>query len=193
MTRSSLMGGTTVGFTHEKRMDRIRSLSRIMAIGCLATSILLPAAMLFYWIATPTQTLLDQAGLPGVAPVGIGFSARAVAFVVSMAPLGALVYGLLNARHCFTAFAAGHIFSIGTIGRLRAFSIAVAVAALLKPFVGAVLSVVLSWNEAPGTRTLALTVGSDTLIALIFSGTVAVIAWVMTEAIAISEENKQFI
>ncbi|MBB6254135.1 DUF2975 domain-containing protein [Nitrospirillum iridis] len=183
----------TVEQDRERRMGRIRRFSRLMGAGCLVTSGLLAAAMLFYWAMTPTHTLFGQAGIQ-IAPVmELDFSARALAFGISMVPLGALIYGLLNARRCFDAFAAGQIFSSEPIGRLKAFSIAVAASAILKPFTGAALSLFLSFNNSGEVRTVALSIGSDTLIALIFAGTVAVIAWVMTEALDIADENKQFV
>lgn len=192
MARSPQTDEMTIHSPRETRMRRIRHLSRLMATACLVTSILLSAAMAFYWIATPARTLFSHAGLP-VLPTELDVSVRLLALAISMIPLGVLIYGLLNARYCFIAFAAGDIFSGEPVRRLKAFAIAVATAALAKPLAGAALSVVLTWNGVAGTRTLALTVDSDTLIALMFAGTVAVIAWVMAEAIDVSEENKQFV
>ncbi|WP_244491408.1 DUF2975 domain-containing protein [Bosea sp. Root381] len=177
----------------ERRLDRIRRLSRSMATGCLVTSGLLVAAMLSYWVMTPTRALFVQAGIMHGPAAEIGLAIRALAFGISMVPLGALIYGLLSARRCFDAFAAGRIFASEPIGRLKAFSIAVAASALLKPLAGAALSVLLSFSNPAGAKTLSLHVGSDMLIALIFAGTVAVIAWVMAEASDIADENQQFV
>ena len=177
----------------ERRMARIRRLSRAMARGCLLTSGLLAVAMLFYWTLTPTQALLSHAAIAHAPAVEIDIFTRMLAFGISMVPLGALIYGLQSARRCFEAFAAGQIFSREPIGRLKAVSIAVAASAILKPLAGAALSLLLSSSGATGAKSLALSLGSDTLIALIFAGTVAVIASVMTEAIDIADENKQFV
>lgn len=183
----------TSGHDRERRCDRIRHLSRLMAAGCLGTSFMLVTAMLLYWMTTPTRTLFSQAGLAN-APVGeIGLAVRALAFGISMVPLAALVYGLLRARRCFTAFAAGVIFAREPINGLRDFSVGVAASAVLKPLAGAALSVLLSLHDPAGTRALVLNIGSDTLIALIFAGTVAAVAWVMAEAMEIADENKQFV
>jgi hypothetical protein len=164
-----------------------------MAVGCLVTSVMLTSAMLLYWTLTPAQTLLSQAGISNAPVADIDVLIRTLAFTISMIPLGTLIYGFLNARRCFVAFAAGEIFSSEQVKRLKAFSIAAAVSGLLKPLAGAALSVLLSFSNLAGRRTLALNIGSDTLIVLIFAGTVAVIAWVMAEAIDISDENKQFV
>ena len=164
-----------------------------MASGCLVTAGLLTVAMGVYWATTPARALFVHMGLPNLSNAEIDRSIRALAFAISMVPLGALIYGLLSARRCFVAFAAGQIFAGAPIGGLKAFSIAVAASALLKPLTGAALSVLLSAAGSTGTRTLMLDIGSDTLIALLFSGTVAIIAWVMTEAIDIAAENDQFV
>lgn len=193
MIRSPAMSGLTSEQDSERRMSRIRHLSRWMATGCLATSWLLAAAMLLYWTTTPTRTLFGQAGITHVPLTEIDVSVRALAFGISMIPLGALIYGLLSARRCFNAFAAGQIFHKGSIEQLKGFSIGIAASAVLKPFAGAALSVLLSFQNSAGARTLALDIGSDTLIALIFAGTVMAIAWVMTEALEIADENRQFV
>jgi hypothetical protein len=176
-----------------RRLSRIRSLSRVMAILCLVTALLLLAAMAYYWLTTPARALLTAASVNGATLTDIGWDIRLAGFVISMIPLSALIYGLVRARRSFTEFAGGRIFSMQTVGGLKAFSISIAVSALLKPLAGAALSLLLSSAVVSGGRTLALTVGSDTLLTLLFAGMVAVIAWVMTDAVALADENAQFV
>lgn len=175
------------------RIGRIRSLSRWMAFGCLATSAVLTAGMLVYWIATPASALFDQSGVRHGQEAGLGTLQRAAAFAISMVPLGALIFGLLSARRCFAGLATGRIFTPRTIGGLQALSMGVAASAVLKPLAGAALTVLLSWDNPDGAKTLVLAVGSDTLISLLFAGIVAVFAWIMAEAVEISDENNQFV
>ena len=112
---------------------------------------------------------------------------------LSMIPVAVLVYGLINARRCFAGFAAGEFFSLAAADRLRNFAIAVAASSLLEPLSGGALSVLLSINGLSGPRTLRLEIGSETLIMMIFAGTVAIIAWLMAEAAGLAEENEQFV
>lgn len=175
------------------RINRIRSLSRWMAFGCLATSAALTAGMLAYWIATPAPVLLGQSGVPHSPDTGLGILQRTAALAISMVPLGALIFGLLGARRCFAGLATGRIFTPRSIGGLQAFSLGVAASAVLKPLAGAALAVLLSWNGPDGAKTLVLSIGSDTLISLLFAGIVAVFAWIMAEAVEISDENDQFV
>lgn len=193
MPPSLSASGPLPGTTRERRLKRIRVLSRSMALVCLATSALLTAAMAVYWATTPTAALFSHAGLPNFPTHDIDIATRLFAFAIALIPLGALVYGLLCMRRCFAAFARGDVFAPGPVRQLRLFAIAIAASALLKPFAGAALSVLLSMRGTTGMKTLAFNIGSDTLIALVFAGTVSVIAWVMSEALAIAEENRQFV
>ncbi|MEN3952870.1 DUF2975 domain-containing protein [Iodidimonas sp. SYSU 1G8] len=157
----------------------------------MVTAMLLAAGMLAYWFATPAGTLLAQMGVRFERAGGLGLGVRLMGFAVCLIPLGVLIHGLFGARRCFRAFASGRIFSPEAVSGLRTLAIAVAVSTILKPLAGAALSMVLSGG--PGGRVLSFNVGSDTLVALIFAGTVAVIAWVMAEAIEIADENAQFV
>ncbi|OYU85877.1 MAG: hypothetical protein CFE29_31845 [Bradyrhizobiaceae bacterium PARB1] len=175
------------------RLNRIRTVSRAMALICGTTSVLLSVAMALYWATTATPVLFTHAGMPYFPSEDLDLGGRFFAFVISMMPLGAFVCGLLIARRCFAAFARGEVFADRPIRDLRLFAIAIAASALLKPVAGAALTVLLSLHMATGTKAVAVNIGSDTLIALIFAGTVAVIASVMSEALAIADENRQFV
>jgi hypothetical protein len=175
------------------RLARIRTVSRAMALICAVTSALLSIAMAFYWATSPTPELFAHAGMPYFPSEDLDLAGRFFAFVIAMMPLGAFVYGLLIARRCFAAFARGEVFADRPIRDLRLFAIAIAASALLKPVAGAALTALLSLRMTAGTKAVAVNIGSDTLIALIFAGTVAVIASVMSEALAIADENRQFV
>jgi hypothetical protein len=164
-----------------------------MAILCLVTAIALPAGLLAYWVLTPIEALLREAGLPGVTVQDIGWASRLAAIVISAAPLSCLVWGLVQARRCFGAFAVGRFFAAEAVYGLRGFAIALFASALLWPIAGAALSVLLSWGAGAGKRALVIGVGSDTLLSLLFAGMIVIITWVMTEARSIADENAQFV
>ena len=176
-----------------KRQARIRRLGRWMARICLVTSLLLVTSMLAYWVLTPSADLYDAAGLPHERGGTIGVSIRLFGFTLAMLPLAVLAYGLENARRCFAGFADGRFFSLQADARLRRFAIAAGMSALLQPIAETALSLLLSINGLPGSRTLRLEIGSETLIMIVFAGTVAVIAWLMAEAAMMAEEHEQFV
>lgn len=175
------------------RAHRLRSVSRWMAHACLAASVLCVAALAIYWFVTPQADLLAAAQISFPALREVGFGTRVAALAISTMPLTVLIWGLLNARRCFVLFSQGRIFTAEAVDGFRRFSLALLLSALLKPFAGAALTALLSWGGPPGTRMVAIHLGSDTLFSLLFAGAMMVIVWVMSEAIAIADENAQFV
>lgn len=187
------MTGSTKAAPERIRADRVRRLSGALAGVCLGVAALLPVLMAAYWWLTPAEVLFRQAGLGLAPPTALGPAMRLAGFALAMIPLAVLAIGLLSARRCFASFAAGRVFSVGAARALRGFALAVGASALLKPFAGAALSLLLGAASPGQTRSLVLSIGSDTLLTLLFAAMVAVIASVLAEAAEIAAENEQFV
>lgn len=193
MSNLSSFDISTDGRMPSHRADRIRRLSKIMSGLYLATSVILTAGTLYYWLVTPSADILASARLPATGAENLGFLTRLLAFLVSMIPLAALIWGLRQAQRCFNGFAKQQFFTAETVGSLRGFATAIFVSTLLQPVAYAALSLILSWTNPAGQRALSIGISSDMWLGLLFAGTITVIAWVMTEAIAIADENAQFV
>ncbi len=176
-----------------RRAHRLRSVSRWMAHACLLASALCAVALAIYWFAAPQADLLAAAQISFPALREVSFETRIAALAISMVPLAVLIWGLLNVRRCFVLFSQGRIFTAEVVDGFRRFSLALLMSALLKPFAGAALTALLSWGGPTGTRMVAIHLGSDTLFSLLFAGAMMVVVWVMSEAIAIADENAQFV
>ncbi|WP_167858713.1 DUF2975 domain-containing protein [Methylobacterium nonmethylotrophicum] len=164
-----------------------------MAVLCLALSAGLPLALAAFWLVAPTPAILARTGLPSPDGGVLGLTIRITALAVSLVPLTVLVRGLMRARACFRAFASGRIFATEAVESLRGFSVAVFGATLLQPVAGAALSALLSWGGPSGRGAVVVSLGSDTLLSLLFAGTVAVMAMVLAEALVLADENAQFV
>ncbi|WP_342708183.1 DUF2975 domain-containing protein [Bradyrhizobium sp. B124] len=175
------------------RLERIRAVSRVLAYACTGISFVLAVGLLAYWLASPDEAILRDAGLTGIAFHPIGWLVRLMGLVVSALPLACLIWGLSRVRRAFTSFAAGRFFTAANVAGLRDLAIAMLVSTLLKPVIGALLSILLSWQTYAQGKSVVIVLGSDTLLALLFAGLVAVTAWVMAEANAIADEHAQFV
>ncbi len=176
-----------------RRLARVRDVSRLLAHACTAVSIVLSLGLVAYWMASPDEAILRDAQLTGIAIHPIGWPVRLASLAISALPLICLVWGLLRVRGCFRGFAAGRFFTAENVGRLRDLAIAMLASTLLKPLVGAVLSIMLSWKTYASGKAVVISLNSDTLLALLFAGLIAVTAWVMAEANSIAEEHAQFV
>lgn len=184
--------------TAQTSASSLLNLNQGLAWACLALAILLPLAALYgLWTASP-ETLLTQAGvhLPqfaGAQPPPVAMWQRVLAVAIGLLPMAGIAYGLVRAWQCFSGFARGAVFSLGTVEHLRGFAsglLGSSVAGLLAP---SLLSVLLTWGATAGERSLAVALGGQHLLMLLFAGIVWQIAHAMARAIEIADDNAQII
>lgn len=174
--------------------QRLQRASRMLAYVCLGLMLLLPLAVIGYWLLADSATLAVRAQLPHNAIQGpLAGWQRWAGALVTLVPVALLLTGLAQARRCFLLFAAGEVFSLRTVLCLRRFagwtmgSVGATIVA------GAAASVLLTLNNAPGLRHLALSIGTDQLFLLFFAGMVWLMAAVIGQGQSLAEENASFV
>ncbi len=172
------------------------NLNQTLAWACLILAIVLPAAAIYgLWTASP-QALLAQAGVNLLQVSGeqaIAPWQRVLAVLIGLLPVAGMAYGLVRAWRCFAGFARGAVFRLSTVRHLRGFAsglMASSVAGLLAP---TLLSVLLSWGAPAGQRALAVALGGQHLLMLLFAGIVWQIAHAMARAIEIADDHAQIV
>lgn len=175
-------------------LQRIRRISRLMVMACVALITLLPVTLVWYWATTSTPELAAQGNLqPGAIQQPLQVWQRVAAAAVTAVPLALLLMGIWQAKRCFSQFAQGQIFTVQAVDGLRRFAGWVAAAALAAIVAGAVTSVLLTLHNAPGTRQLAVGLSSNHVFTLFFAGLVWLMADVIGQGQALAEENERFI
>ena len=178
-------------FSH---LQRIRRNSRVMVRICQVLMVLLPAILVIYWATQSAPELASQANLPaGKLQMPLQPWQRLVGALVSGVPLGLLLAGVWQAKQCFEQFAEGQVFTAQAVRHLRRMAGWVAFAALAAIVAGAVLSVVFTINNAPGTRQLAIGISSNHLFTAFFAALVWLMADVIGQGQTLAEENQQFV
>ena len=177
----------------QTRLRRIRLCSLVLARCFVALAVVLTIAVLSYWLAAPSASIAMDANIPQEWLNDIGLGRRLAGFAISFVPLACLIFALMAARRAFRAFATGQFFGQNAIRSLRYFGLGLLASAMLRPVSWAALSVLLSLDAPAGQHRLTLGLDSDTLLALLTAGIVAVMTWVISEASALADENAQFI
>lgn len=173
---------------------RIQRLSQFLAISCLVLMIVLPIAVIIYWIWASPAELALRVNLPASAIQGPLLAwQRATAILITEVPLALLIIGLWQARKCFKLFAVGQVFTAEAVRCLRRFAGWVMVSVVVGLVASVALSVLLTLHNAPGTRHVALGIGSDQIFTLFFAGMVWLMAAVISQGQALAEENATFI
>jgi len=177
------------------RMRAVRRLHRASAIvagACLVIPALLALGLGLYWFGVEASRIAAQAGLPAGAVSG-DWATRTGGFVLSGLPLLALGWGLAQVRRSFLAVASGQTFSPALVRGLRNFSASLFVSAAIKPVADALLSLFLTRTAGQGERMLALNIGSDTLLILLFAGILWAITWILAEAVDLADDLAQIV
>lgn len=175
-------------------LARVRRVSRAMSVLCTVGMIGLPIALAVVWTdpwetgwpyAAMRELNINPKTMPGYVPY--------VGFLITLIPIGAVIFGLMRLRDLFRLYATGRIFAPESARCLKHFAVAVLLQAILQPITGAALSVLLTLNNPPGQRQLAISFGSNEFGALIIGGLILTIAWIMGESARIAEENAQIV
>lgn len=114
--------------------------------------------------------------------------------VLALLPLVAMaLFGLQQLWKLFGGYAHGEVFTEIAAMRLRRLGIVMMLVCLVKPLTGAVMSIILSWHNPPGQRTLTLGLSSDDYVSLLSGAVLLAIALVMREAARLAQENAEFV
>ena len=172
---------------------RIRKMSARLAGVCMALIVLLPLAVPYLWTADSAY-LTRYANLqPNVLQQPIALWQRITGALLTEIPVLCMCFGLWHARSCLKGFAGGQLFTDEAVQYLRRFSVWIMWSAFAALLVSMLLSMILSYNNSPGTRQLAVGIGSDHLLMFFFAGLVWVMAGIIREARVIADENNSFI
>lgn len=100
---------------------------------------------------------------------------------------------LFGAFRMFAALEAGTVFSIRTVKALRFLGLMVLVEAVFRTLFGSLLILLMTYDAADGQRTLSIGINSNQLFAILVGIIFLIIGHVFTQAVHISDENRQIV
>jgi hypothetical protein len=175
----------------------VQRLNSAFAWVCALLAVTLPLAVFYQLVTTPTEGLLLQVGVSlstlQAALLEVALWQRMLVVALGMVPVCCAAYGLVCAMRCFSGFSQAEYFSVRTVRYLRGFAAGVFASVVAGFLVSMLTSVLLTAGIPAGQRALAVGLGSNELLTLLFAGMVWQIAAVMAKAVALAEENAQFV
>ena len=175
----------------------VQRLNSAFAWVCALLAVALPLAVLYQLATTSSEGLLLRAGVHlsavQVKMLDVSLFQRIVSVLLGVLPVACASYGLVCAMRCFSGFSQGEYFSLRTVRYLRGFAAGIFASVVAGFFMAMLISLVLTAGGPAGQKSLAFGLGSNELLTLLFAGMVWQIAAVMSRAVALAEENAQFV
>jgi hypothetical protein len=168
-------------------------LSRILGVGCLLLAISTPLLMAALVLLSP-DTILHPLNLPPTVTVGsLNAFQRVVLAALAIVPTLFESYGLLCARRCFQSFARCEYFDTAVVDGLRGFGGGVFLATVVALSMRPIGTLLLTLFAPAGKHTVSFGIDSGQLLILVFTGILWQIAGVISKAISLVQENRQFV
>jgi len=177
-------------------MDNLSKIKNLSNKFYLLLSFLLVAIPLFnigFWslVNYLPETLINvNTSGSAIVPNKLSVQLQVIGFIVSLLPLSALLYCILNIRKLFSFYKDGVIFSFEHVILFKRTATALLVWVILKIIYDSAVSVIFTFGNPPGQRLLKVGFSSGEVTALLVGGIIFIIAWVMDEGRILNEEKE---
>jgi Protein of unknown function (DUF2975) len=172
----------------------MQGISTWLARACLFFIVALPLLVLYYWAVADTGLLAVHANmLPALVQAPLQDWQRLAGGLITCIPVALMMRGLWEAHLCFKQFTAGRVFTTQAVQRLRSFAGWIMASSLASILIGPAISVALTLNNPPGSQHVAIGIGTNHVLTLLFAAVVWVMAAVISQGQALAEENSSFV
>jgi len=173
-------------------LPRIKKLSQNFHSLITVLLVVIPLYYVIYWAFInylPETFVTVNIDSEPLTPNPLSIKLQLTGFIVSLLPLSALMYGLINIRRLFSFYREGVIFSFEHVNIFRKTSKALIWWVFLSIIYESARSILFSVGNPPGQRVVNVGISSQQITILIIAGIVFVIAWVMDEGRILTEEQ----
>ncbi len=175
-------------------LDKIKRLSGwmfwISTVLCCVLPVVVILAILRGWF-DPVALVTRFPTLPAATqPTAFQGAFVAVVGVLSVYPM---VIAFLNMRRLFGRYRCGEILTEPCARHILRVGQALFAVAAMTVLVPTLQMLILSWNNPPGDRIIAIGLDGSTLGFLLSGGLLIVIGWVMREAALVAEDARGFV
>lgn len=179
-------------------LARLGRMSVILSRIALGLIVALPMLTIVVWLrfdifGQELSSHVVKGWCDGKVPTSLSPMQTTLGILAMMLPTAAVMIGLAYLRKLLAGFAIGQIFTIENITALRNFAWAIAIAIVLDIVSNSMISVILTFNNAPGHRELTIGIGSDQVLTIFAGAIFAVIARVMEMGRSLAAKNAEFL
>lgn len=178
----------------------LQRLSRRLNIVCLVLMVLLPLVNLLIWIQWESwgrDIIVHRVGLHTMdssrIPQELSLLQLLLGISITAVPVGILILGLVYLRRLFRAFAEGVVFTVYNARAIRVFAWSVVAIQIIGFFTNGIESLIITMNNAPGQKALALHLSSNHVMWLFVGLVFVVIAHALEEGHRLADDSASII
>ncbi|CAH0536831.1 DUF2975 domain-containing protein [Vibrio marisflavi] len=178
-------------------MPNIQKQSRRVRFILQCFMLLLPIMVCYFWLTVNTpDDYLTHLGIINLSfdinkltHVPLSLLTRLLALIASLALSSIVIYALWNLVKLFRNYEQCDIFSLENAKLYQKLGYSVFYWVIGSIVYKTVIILILSFNNPPGQRLLAISFGGADLLTLLFGLIIMIISWVMKEGYMIADEN----
>ncbi len=173
----------------ENSKHHIQRVSRKYIVLFNALLVIVPVAGLLYWVffnQLPDVLLND---LPAAPSQSLSVLQLVLGAMVTLLPLGVVIYGVKTLKGLFTLYADGVIFADENVKYFRQLGYTFIAWVIATTLFTPLISLVVSFANPVGQRSLVVGFEIMDIFTLIIAGIVLIIAWVMNEGRKLEDEQ----
>jgi hypothetical protein len=182
-------------------MSKIQKQSRRVRVFFQCLFVLTPVFVCYYWLTVDTQyDILTRSGIientidaSGYTQLPLTASTRLFASIASLLLCGIIMYALKVLIHLFKNYERNEIFSLDNTLSYQKLGYCLFYWVAASVVYGALMSVILSFNNPPGERVLAVGFEGMDVLNIVLGFIILIISWVMKEGYLLSDENSHTI
>ena len=174
-------------------LSKIKNLSNKFYLLLSFLLVAIPLLNIGFWslINYLPETLINvNTTGSAIVPNKLSVQLQVIGFIVSLLPLSALLYCIMNIRKLFSFYKDGVIFSFEHVILFKRTATALLLWVILKIIYDSAVSVIFTFGNPPGQRLLKVGFSSGEVTALLVGGIIFIIAWVMDEGRILNEEKE---
>lgn len=173
---------------HTHGVERIQRLSKRLRVMFVVMMFGVPLLDAGYWLFFNhlPQSLM---ALPFAVSQPPSFLIRTLAFLVSLLPVGIATYGVYTLARLFALYQEAVIFTTENVKLFRRLGYTLLLWVIARLVYLPLLSLVLTFNNPPGERTMVAGFYLLDITALVTGAVVLLIAWVMEEGRRLEDEQ----
>ena len=172
-----------------ENLERIKRISGKFRCLFNVAIVFIPVLTLLFWLFF---NYLPK-GFTGVLLVKVTqflpYSTLFLAFLVTLIPTSVSIYGIYTLRKLFTLYQQGIVFAEDNVNCFRKLGFTLIIWVVANLLFTPLMSIVLTYNNLPGERSVTVGIGSSDLATLITGAIVVTISWVMSEASKLEDEQ----